>query len=609
MSLQNIESNPTVSLQKQVSALPQLPGVYQYFNAKNEIIYIGKAKNLYKRVLNYFIKKHELNKTFVLVKNIAYLKYIVVESEADALLLENNLIKQYRPRYNVMLKDDKTYPSICISNEEFPRVFKTRKIEKNGSEYFGPYTSVKSINFLLDTVYKVFQIRTCKIPMTSEGIRKNKYKLCLKYHIHLCNGICEGRETRDQYLKNIENISQIIKGNAVEIQKYILQEIKQCSSKLEFERAFVLKQKYDLLGNFISKTIIANTIIESTDVFGYDQTENSAFVTILRVENGAIIQGFTVEYKKQIDEEKEDIMALAILNLREKFNSDSKEIIVPFEIEFPINNVKIIIPIRGDRKKLLTLAQQNTAQYKLDQLKQHEKMNPDQRGMKLMKNLQQKLKLEKIPVKIDIFDVSTIAGSNTVAVCVVYYKGKPLKKQYRKYIIKTVAGADDYASMREAVRRRYKRMINEHADLPDLIIADGGTGQMTAIRQIVEEELGLNITIAGLAKNDKHRTNEILTGFPPKTVGLKSSDTLFKFFAAMQDEVHRFAIKFHREKRSKTQIESELDNIKGIGKETKNELLKYFKSLKRIKNAELAELQNSTAKHKAKIIYDYFHKQ
>ncbi|MCL1867762.1 MAG: excinuclease ABC subunit UvrC, partial [Paludibacter sp.] len=580
-----------MDIQEQIISLPHLPGVYQYFNSKDEIIYVGKAKDLYKRVSSYFTKKHEQPKTYVLVKNIAYIKYIVVANEADALLLENNLIKQLQPRYNIMLKDDKTFPSICISNEEFPRVFKTRKIIKDGSEYFGPYSSVSALNYLLDVTHKIFQIRTCKMPMTTEGIDKKKYKVCLKYHIHLCNGVCVGRETHDEYLQNIENIRQIIKGNAVEIQKMILREINNYSDKLEFERAFELKQKYDLLDNFISKTIIANTVIESTDVFGYDENENSAFISVLRVQKGAIIQGLTVEYKKQIDEEKEDIFALAILNLRENFNSTSKEIVVPFEIEFPINDVKITIPIRGDRKKLLNLAQQNVAQYKIDKLKQIEKLNPDQRGMQLMKEVQAKLQLKKPPMRIEIFDNSNISGSSAVAACVVYFRGKPSKKNYRKYNIKTVEGIDDYASMREVVRRRYTRLIAENGDLPDLIIADGGIGQMTAIRQITEGELGLEIPIAGLAKNEKHRTNEVLTGFPPQAVGLKPTDMIFKFFMAMQDEVHRYAIKFHRQKRSKKQVKSELDEIKGIGTQTKNYLLQNFKSVKRIASATLDELE------------------
>ena len=595
------------NLLEYAKTLPSNPGVYQYFNSKDEIIYIGKAKNLRKRVLSYFTKQHGLSKTFLLVKNIAYVKYIVVENEADALLLENNLIKQFQPRYNLMLKDDKTYPYICISNEEFPRIFKTRKLIKDGSEYFGPYSSVPALNYLLDVTQKVFPIRTCKFPMTASGIENNKYKVCLKYHIHLCNGVCQKYETRDKYLQNIENIRQIIKGNAVEMQKMILQEIHSYSDKLEFEHALELKRKHDLLDNFISKTIIANTVVESTDVFGYEDTENSAFVSILRVEKGAIIQGLTVEYKKQIDEEKEDVLAYAILNLREMFNSKSKEIIVPFEIEFPINDVKLTIPIRGDRKKILNLAQQNVAQYKIDKIKQSEKLNPDQRGMQLVKEIQIKLQLEKPPMNIEIFDNSNISGSNAVAACVVYHCGKPSKRDYRKYIIKTVEGVDDYASMREVVRRRYSRIIAENAQLPDLIIADGGVGQMTAIRQIIEGELNLKIPIAGLAKNENHRTNEILIGFPPKAVGLKPTDFVFKFFMTMQDEVHRFAIKFHRQKRSKNQVKSELDDIKGIGKDTKNKLLSHFKSVRRIKTASMEELSKITGTHRAKTIYTYFH--
>ncbi|MCL2596287.1 MAG: excinuclease ABC subunit UvrC [Paludibacter sp.] len=594
---------------EEVRTLPNNPGVYQYFNSKEEIIYIGKAKDLRKRVSSYFTKTHEHPKLQVLVKSIAYIKYIVVPSEADALLLENNLIKQYQPRYNIMLKDDKTYPYICISNEEFPRVFKTRKVLHDGSEYFGPYSSVSALNYLLEVTHKVFPIRTCKFPMTANGIENNKYKVCLKYHIHLCNGVCQKYEIRDEYLQNLENIRQIVKGNAVEIQKMILCQIRNYSDKLEFEHALDLKRKYDLLENFISKTIIANTVVENTDVFGYDQTENAAFVSILRVAKGAIIQGLNVEYKKQIDEAKEDILAYAILNLREKFNSKSKEIIVPFELEFPINNVKITIPVRGDRKKLLNLAQQNVTQYKIDKLKQSEKLNPDQRAMQLLKEIQIKLNLEKPPMRIEIFDNSNIAGSNAVAVCIVYLRGKPSKRDYRKYIIKTVEGVDDYASMREVVRRRYNRVIAENAQLPDLIIADGGAGHMTAIRQVIEGELNLQIPIAGLAKKENHRTNEILIGFPPQVVGLKPTDFLFHFFMSMQDEVHRFAIKFHRQKRSKSQVKSELDAIKGIGKETKNKLLIHYKSFKRLKNTNYEELLSLIGSSRAKIIFEYFHKK
>jgi len=607
VSRETIHNTTREKLLEDVKNLPNNPGVYQYFNSKDEIIYIGKAKNLRKRVASYFTKKQEFSKTYMLMKNIAYLKYIVVKTEADALLLENNLIKQFQPRYNLMLKDDKTYPYICISNEEFPRVFKTRKLVKDGSEYFGPYSLVSVLHYLLDVTHKVFPIRTCKLPMTANGIANNKYKVCLKYHIHLCNGVCQKHETRDEYLQNIENIRQIIKGNGFEIQKIILRQIKKHSDNLQFEQALELKKKYDLLDNFIAKTIIANTLVASTDCFGYDQTENSAFISILRVENGAIIQGQTVEYRKQIDEEKEDILSYAILNLREKFNSNSKEIIVPFALEFPIENVKVTIPTRGDRKKILDLAQQNVAQYKIDILKQNEKLNPDQRAMQLLKGIQEKLKLEKPPMRIEIFDNSNISGSNAVSACVVYLRGRPSKSDYRKYIIKSVEVSDDYASMREVVRRRYNRIIAENSQLPDLIIADGGVGQMNAIRQVIDGELKLNISIVGLAKNDNHRTNEILIGFPPQLVGLKPTDSIFKFFMSMQDEVHRFAIKFHRQKRSKMQVKSELDEIKGVGNDTKNKLLLNFKSVKRVKSANLEDLTEIIGKSRAKIIYEYFH--
>jgi len=591
---------------EQVKALPDRPGVYQYFNAGDEIIYVGKAKNLRKRVTSYFNKIHDSGKTNVLVKNIASLKYIVVDTEEDALLLENNLIKEYQPRYNVLLKDGKTYPSICITNEPFPRILKTRNIYKNGGQYFGPYSSIYTLNSLLEIIHDLFPIRTCKLALTKENIRAGRFKVCLQYHIHRCNGPCEAKETEEDYLKRIEQIRQIIQGDANEISKALMYQMQQLAAEFRYEEAQQIKLKYDLIENYKSKSIIANSVVEDTDVFAYDEDENSAFVNILRISKGSIIQGYTIEYRKRIDEEKAEILALAIVELRERFKSSSKEIIVPFEIDYALKGVSIITPQRGDRKKLLDLSMQNVRQYKFDKLKQAEKLNPDQRSFQLLTAIQEVLHMAKPPMTIECFDNSNISGSDAVAACVVFKKARPSKKDYRKYNIKTVVGPDDYASMKEVVRRRYSRMISEETPLPDLIIADGGIGQMEVIRQVVEDELNLTIPIAGLAKDSKHHTREMLFGFPPKAIGLKPSDQLFKLLASMQDEVHRFAITFHRDKRSKTQIASELDTIPGIGEKTKNELINHFKSIKRIKSADLKELTEVAGTNRASIVYNYF---
>ncbi|MGB4576421.1 MAG: excinuclease ABC subunit UvrC [Paludibacter sp.] len=593
-------------LKEQVNSLPDKPGVYQYFNINDEIIYVGKAKNLKKRVSSYFNKIHDSGKTNVLVKNIASLKYIVVETEEDALLLENNLIKQYQPRYNVMLKDGKTYPSICITNEPFPRVFKTRNIIRNGSQYYGPYSSNYTINSLLDIIHQLYPIRTCRLPLFEQSIQEGKFKVCLQYHIHKCNGPCEAKESVEEYRKHIEHVKQIIEGDANEISKILFGQMQQLASEYKFEEAQLLKQKYELIEAYKSKSVISNTILNDTDVFAYDENENAAFVNILRISKGSIIQGYTIEYKKHIDEQKEEILAMAVVELRERLKSNSKEIVLPFKLDFNLKNVNTVIPQRGDRKKLLDLAIQNVKQYKLDKLKQAEKLNPDQRAIQLLNSIKERLQLPKLPMQIECFDNSNLQGSDAVAACVVYIKGKPSKKDYRKYNIKTVVGPDDYASMKEIVRRRYTRMLNEESSLPDLIIADGGIGQMEVIRQVIEDELKLQIPIAGLAKDAKHHTNEILYGFPPKVVGLKPTDLLFKFFAGMQDEVHRFAIAFHRDKRSKSQTASELDNIPGIGEKTKNELIKHFKSVKRIKMAEMQELSELIGNSRASAIYNYF---
>ncbi len=596
----------TENLKIQVNSLPELPGVYQYFNLNDEIIYVGKAKNLKKRVSSYFSKVHDSGKTNVLVKNIASLKYIVVETEEDALLLENNLIKQYQPRYNVLLKDGKTYPSICITNENFPRIIKTRNIIKNGSQYFGPYSSNYTINSILDIVHELFPIRTCKLALTNENINNNKFKVCLQYHIHKCNGPCEGKETAEEYKKSIDQIRQIIQGDANEISKILMKQMKKYAEELNYEEANILKIKYDLIENYKSKSIIANSVAENTDVFAYDENDNSAFINILRIYKGSVIQGYTIEYKKNINEDKAEILSMAIVELRERLQSNSKEIVIPFEINFKIKDITYIIPQRGDRKKLLDLAYQNVRQFKLDKLKQSEKLNPEQKSIQLLKKIQEVLHLNKIPLTIECFDNSNISGSEAVAACVVFKKGKPSKSDYRKYNIKTVTGPDDYASMKEVVRRRYNRMIIEQSDLPDLIIADGGIGQMEIIRQVTEDELNLKIPIAGLVKDNKHQTRELLFGFPPKEIGLKINDPLFKLLASIQNEVHRFAIKFHRDKRSKSQVASELDIIKGIGEKSKTQLINHFKSVKRIKSADLNELSEIIGSSRASIVYNHF---
>ena len=595
-----------LSLKEQVNMLPENPGVYQYYNANDEILYVGKAKNLKKRVSSYFNKIHEQGKTNILVNNIASLKYIVVKTEEDALLLENNLIKQYQPRYNILLKDGKTYPSICITNEEFPRIFKTRNINKKWGQYFGPFSSGYTLNSLLEIIYKLYPIRSCRLALTDDNIKSGKFKVCLDFHIKKCKGPCEGFQTKNEYQENINDIKRIIEGDANEISKMLFHKMKNLANEFRYEEANEIKQKYELIENYKAKSIIANSIVNNTDVFSFDEDDNAVFINILRVSKGAIIQGYTIEYKKRMDETKEDILATAIVELRERLKSNSSEIIVPFSINFELSNVKFIIPQRGDRKKLLELSEQNVKQFKLDKLKQAEKLNPDQKSIQLLTEIQQKLQLEKIPMIIEAFDNSNISGSDAVAACVVFKKAKSSKKDYRKYNIKTVTGPDDYASMKEVVRRRYTRIINEESPLPDLIIADGGIGQMEVIRQVIENELKINIPIAGLVKNDKHHTSELLFGFPPKEVGLKINDPLFRLLTQIQDEVHRFAIRFHREKRSKSQITSELDSIPKIGVKTKNELILHFKSIKRLKTASLEELEKVIGKHRASITYMYF---
>lgn len=585
-----------------VSNLPERPGIYQYLNAEGTIIYVGKAKNLKRRVYSYFSKDHEPGKTRVLVSKIADIRYIVVNSEEDALLLENNLIKKYKPRYNVLLKDDKTYPSICVQNEYFPRIFKTRKIIRNGSSYYGPYSHVPSMNAVLDLIKHLYPLRTCSLNLSPENIRTGKFNVCLEYHIKNCAGPCIGLQSQEEYLKNIDEIKEILKGNTQEISRMLFQQMQGLAAEMKFEEAQKIKEKYTLIENYRSKSEVVSSILHNIDVFSIEEDEhNSAFINYLHITNGAINQAFTFEYKKKLNESKEELLTLGIIEMRERYKSLSREIIVPFEVDMELNNVVFTVPQRGDKKKLLDLSLLNVKQYKADRMKQSEKLNPEQRSMRLMKEIQQELHLEKPPMQIECFDNSNIQGSDAVAACVVFKKAKPSKQDYRKYIIKTVEGPDDYASMREVVKRRYQRAIEEESTLPDLIITDGGKGQMEAVRQVMEE-LHLNIPIAGLAKDRKHRTSELLFGFPPQTIGLKQHSPLFKLLEQIQDEVHRFAITFHRDKRSKRQVASALDTIKGIGDKTKTALLKEFKSVKRIKEASLEDISAIIGETKAKVV-------
>lgn len=592
-------------LKNKVNSLPESPGVYQYFNSEGTIIYVGKAKNLKRRVSSYFNKTHDSIKTQKLVQQIVDLKYIVVNSENEALLLENNLIKKYQPHYNILLKDGKSYPWLCITHEMFPRIFKTRTLIKN-ADFFGPYSSVYVLDTLLDLIHELYPIRSCRLLLNEKDIRLKKFKLCLEYHIKNCSGVCAGMQTEDDYMKNIDEIKEIARGNSHIVVDYLLSQIHALAAQEKFEEAQKLKLKYDALIKYRTKTIITTPNDDNLDVFAYDEDENAAYINILRIAKGSIIQGLTIEYQKKVDEEKEEIFALAILELREQLNSKNKTLIVPFLPDEIGENLEFIVPQRGDKKKLLDLAIKNVHQYKIDKYKQSEKLNPDQRAMRLMKEIKKTLCLPKIPETIECFDNSNISGKDAVAACVVFKKCKPSKKDYRTYNIKTVVGADDYASMKEVVYRRYRRLQDEQQPLPDLIITDGGKGQMEVVRQVIEDELYLQIPIVGLAKNNRHKTNEILFGFPPQVIGLKPTDFTFKFLASVQDEVHRFAISFHRNKRSKHQTTSELDNIKGIGEKTKIELLKHFKSLKHIKIASKTELEKVVGKSRASIVYEYF---
>lgn len=589
-----------------ISIMPSTPGVYQYFNKTGDIIYVGKAKNLKRRVSSYFNKEHDSVKTNILVNNIYDLKYICVNSEADALLLENNLIKKYQPRYNILLKDGKTYPWLCITKEPFPRVFKTRQVFK-GADYFGPYPSSYTLDLLLELIREIYPVRTCKLNILPHEISKGKYDLCLQYHIKKCNAPCVGYQSQEDYNAFINEIREIAKGRSHIITDYLLKKMNNLAADYRFEEAQEIKNKYDSIVNYQSKTVITTTSDNDIDVFAYDEDEQSAFINMLRINGGCVVQGFTIEYKKTLDEPKEEIFALAIVELRDRFKSISNQIIVPFIPDVELENAEFIVPLRGDKKKLLDLSIQNVKQFRVDKYKQSEKLNPEQRTTKILKDIQDKLHLDKLPNHIECFDNSNISGTNAVAACVVYKKAKPSKKDYRKYIIKTVDGVDDYASMREVVYRRYSRMVNEGTPLPDLILTDGGKGHMESVRQVVVDCLHLDIPIVGLAKNDKHTTSEVLVGFPPQSIGLKPTDSLFRFLAEIQEEVHRFAISFHRDKRSKGQVSSELDSIKGIGETSKKALLKHFKSVKRISLASLEELKEILPTSRASIVYTYFH--
>lgn len=585
-----------------LAVIPEKPGCYQYFDSNGTIIYVGKAKNLKRRVSSYFNKEHDSNKTKVLVKQIRDIKYIVVDTEEDALLLENNLIKQYRPRYNVLLKDDKTYPSIVVKNEYFPRVYQTRNIVRDGSRYYGPYPSVYTAKLMLQLIKELYPIRTCKHSLTPESIREGKYKVCLEYHIKRCKGPCEGLQTMEEYQQNISEIKEILRGNISQVSKLLYDEMQKLASELKFEEAQKVKLKYEAIENYRSKSTVVPPMLHNLDVFSITENDNSAYINYMHIGNGAIVQAYTFEYKKRLEETKEELLALGIVEMRERFKSRAKEIIVPFEIDIEMEGVSFTIPQRGDKKKLLELSEMNGKQYKIDKLKQAEKLNPEQRNTRLLKEIQDALHLPKLPIHIECFDNSNIQGSDAVAACVVFKMAKPSKNDYRKYNIKTVVGPDDYASMKEVVRRRYSRAKEENLPLPDLIITDGGKGQMEVVRSVIEDELNLNIPIAGLAKDGKHRTAELLFGFPPVTVGMQLNSPLFHLLTRMQDEVHRFAITFHKDKRSKNQTRSELDTIKGVGEKTKTALLKHFKSVKRIKEASFEDLKEVVGEAKAKVI-------
>ncbi len=587
--------------------LPETPGCYQYLDEKGTIIYVGKAKNLKRRVSSYFNKDQQSRKTRLLVQHIRDIRYVVVRTEEDALLLENNLIKRYKPHYNVLLKDDKTYPSIAVSTEYLPRIFKTRQRGKRGAVYFGPYSHVPTMYALLELCQKLYQPRPCHTAMTREGVMEGKYEVCLDFHIHRCKGPCVGRQSHEEYMRNIDACKEILKGNTTEVQRQMRDEMIHLAEELRFEEAQELKRKYDLIENFRAKSQVVSNVMHNIDVFNIESEERVAYINYLHVTNGCINQAFTFEFKKRLDESDEELLTLGIIEMRERYQSKSKEIVVPFPVDLPDGMVEQTIPQKGDKRKLLDLSKLNVKQYKFDRLKQAEKLNPEQKQVRLMKEIQKDLGLPKLPLHIELFDNSNISGEDAVAACVVFEKLKPAKSKYRKYNIRTVTGPDDYASMKEVVRRRYTRLNEEGEELPDLIIADGGKGQMEVIREVVEDELHLNIPIAGLAKDDRHRTREMLYGFPPATIGVKPDSQLFRTLTAMQDEVHRFAISFHRDKRSKRQTASELDAIPGIGPASKQLLLKQFKSVKRIKEATLGELQEVLGKARGEKLHTSLH--
>ena len=585
-----------------VSNLPESPGCYQYLDENGTIIYVGKAKNLKRRVYSYFSKEHDSRKTAILVSKIRDIKYIVVKTEEDALLLENNLIKQWSPRYNILLKDGKTYPSIVVTNEYLPRIFQTRKIDKRLGTYFGPYSHVPTMYLLLELIKKLYPLRRCRESITAESIEKHKHKECLEYHIKNCMAPCTLRQSRDEYMENIAEAKEILKGNTAQLERLFLQKMQEYAAKMEFEEAEAIKKKYLLLETYRSKSEVVSNTLHNIDVFNIENNEKVAYVNYLHVTNGCITQAFTFEYTKRLEESDEDLLAAGIIEMRQRYSSESKEVIVPFPVKHLGADILVTIPQKGDKKKLLELSKLNVLQYKKDRISQKDKLNPEQKQVRLMKELQEALKLPTLPMQIECFDNSNISGKDAVAGCVVFRKCKPCKKEYRKYNIKTVEGPDDYASMQEVVRRRYSRMMQEGTPLPDLIITDGGRGQMEVVREVVEDELHLSIPIAGLAKDERHRTNELLYGFPPQVIGTKTDSPLFRLLTQIQEEVHRYAITFHRDKRSKHQVASILDNIPGIGPKTKDQLLQKWHSIKRIREASEEELAAVIGIAKAKIL-------
>lgn len=598
--------NRLAKLKEIVSRLPERPGSYQFYDENHIIIYVGKAKNLKNRVSSYFHAEVDRYKTKILVSKIFDISYTVVNTEEDALLLENSLIKKYNPRYNVLLKDGKTYPSICITNEPFPRIFKTRTINKKYGTYYGPYSHLGSMYAILELIKKLYRPRTCRMPMTLDGVKNGKYNVCLEYHIKNCCGPCIGEQSQEEYMGNIALAKEILKGNTRSILQEMTRNMKKLSEELRFEEAELIRQKYEIVANYCSKSEVVSHTIDNVDVMSITDDENNAFINYLHVSNGCINQSFTFEYKKKLDESREELLALGIAEIRKRFNSNSKEIILPIKLDINLEGITMTVPQKGDKKNLLELSIMNGRQYKLDILKQREKLNPEQRSVRLMKEIQDALNLPKLPYQIECFDNSNIGGSGAVAACVVFKNLKPCKKDYRKYNIKTVVGPDDYASMKEVVRRRYTRLMEEGSPLPDLIITDGGKGQMGKVREVVEDELGLKIPIAGLVKDNRHRTNELLYGFPPAIVGMKTNSELFHLLTQMQDEVHRFAITFHRDKRSKNALHSELDDIRGIGPKTKKLLIDRLKTVKMIKGADMDTLRKIVGNHKAEIIIKHF---